>query len=180
MSEFLEFLTKLLPIVTALITAYGAYRIARNKDNMEIIKNRYYDIIFPIFDLLEPYLFSDNFNFEIINEVEDIINKDNNRAIAGRRLIYLIELCKNTENIKNYKRLCIMISNEHDFLCKKLKIPARNERYRIERRQYPSNTAYLFSFFYHKIYLPIVYIFFSIIFLIFFIAALLVLVSSFS
>jgi hypothetical protein len=179
LKEFFENTTKYIPLFAAIIGSYGAYIVSQRKDVLAIAEKRYYELIFPVFDLLEPQLFSKNFDFNIMVKILEILNKDGNRAIAGRNIIYAIELCQATKSIKDFNGLCKIISNEHDTLCSQLKIPGRGGRYKLKRKQYPDKLAYIKGFLYYNIFLQIYIIILSLAFTILFITSFYVLFGYF-
>lgn len=141
MNEFIDTLKSVLPLLTALLTAAGALYFSLEKDKKPMWENRYYKLIFPIYDVLEPELYCITHKQETIKKINKIIAE--NKSIAGSRLIFRAKQCENTDNQKAFIELCQLVSQDYDFLCKKLSIPERTDVYKIERHQFKSKCALL-------------------------------------
>ncbi|MDR1754374.1 MAG: hypothetical protein LBR74_05640 [Eubacterium sp.] len=127
---FIAALSSAIALVTIL---YPMWR----KEHIHIWEERYYKVIFPIYDLLEPYLYNKETPKHIIDEMMNILN--HNRAIAGSKLLYLASM--SYDDYDNYKKVCSHISYHYDKLCIFLHLPKRTISYILQRKQYADRSS---------------------------------------
>lgn len=105
-------------------------------------KERYEDLIYPIFTLIEPFLYKPiNAEIEeVFKSVIEIIERE--RKIAGSKL---------TDNLKfdrvnqdSYNTFCSHISREYDRLSRRLGLSVRSIDYRMNNRQFRNKFALVF------------------------------------
>lgn len=103
------------------------------------IRARYDKLIFPLFQLIEPYLFTD-YSKVPITDIVDFIEQ--NAVFAGSRInectFYLKENC----NQYNFNRLCHWIYFEYNSSSFILGLRVHSMSYRLNRHQY--ETKFLF------------------------------------
>ena len=125
-------------IASALISIY----ISKGSITSQFIKERHDKLISPIFNLLEPILYT-KCDTAILNKVFKII--DENKNLADGKLIDFSYRCTVNLNDDNFKDLCAYIDSAYDKSCKKLGLKTRGVSYRIFRHQYKS-TFHLIKF----------------------------------
>ena len=107
------------------------------------IKERYENVIFPLFSLLEPYLFKD-FSKAPIDKALSLINQ--NTSYAGSRLNEWAYYLGKNNNQYNYNSFCKQLYYEYDKCSFILGLKIHSLSYRISRKQYQSKfllVAYL-------------------------------------
>lgn len=144
----------LIALLTGILTGYFSYKLLIHKEKSTYIKEKYENVIFPIFELIEPYLYSKEITLEINSVVQKICNcvTENRKFISGY-LLENIDFCKkelrssNTISKKTFISLCSTISIEYDKSCRKLGIPKRTFAYRFNNSQiHPDKRSILNSF----------------------------------
>ncbi|HCI18410.1 MAG TPA: hypothetical protein DFH32_07325 [Lachnospiraceae bacterium] len=118
-------------IISALISVY----ISKGSITSQFIKERHDKLIFPIFNLLEPILYT-KCDTAILHKVLKIIEA--NKNLADGRLIELSYCCAINPNNINFMDLCAYIDSAYDKSCKKIGLKTRSFPYRFVRHQYKS------------------------------------------
>ena len=142
--------------ITGLFTVYLFYKGMRGT----LVQERFNTVIYPIFAVLEPYLFH-QIDETALRKVAEIVNK--NRKLSGGKLIYMMELCcpKNCSK-DNYNELCRYISTIYDRCCLQLGIPLRPFEYRLNHKQFKSKFAYVVFIAFHVLLLLVSFVIFLI------------------
>lgn len=129
-------------LITGLITGYFSLKLTIHKDKNTYTKEKYENLIFPIFILLEPYLYSKEITPEINNIVKLIYEHfQKNRMYENGRLLEILNNCftdidsKQTVSLNNFTRLCSIISVMYDTSCKKLGVSKRTFVYKLNNNQ---------------------------------------------
>lgn len=99
------------------------------------IKERYEKVVFPLFSLMEPYLFKDC-STAPINEAVELIKS--NAVYAGSRLNEWAYYLSNPTNQYNYNLFCKQIYREYDSCSFILGLKMHSLSYRLSRNQYQS------------------------------------------
>ena len=108
------------------------------------IKERYENVIFPLFSLLEPYLFKD-FSKAPIDKALSLINQ--NASYAGSRLNEWAYYLGKNNNQYNYNSFCKQLYYEYDKCSFILGLKIHSLSYRISRNQnFYLLLIYLFMF----------------------------------
>lgn len=132
----------LVALLTGVITGYFSYKLLIHKERNTYTKDKYENVIFPIFQLIEPYLYSKEITPEIISIVSEIcICVTKNRMYINGFLLENIDFCKKeldsdkSISQKTFIELCSIISIEYDKSCKKLGISKRSLAYKLNNNQ---------------------------------------------
>lgn len=125
-------------IATVLVSVY----IFKSDLPFDYAKEKHEKLIFPLFDLVEPFLYQQA-NDVLWEKIFNVIEK--NKSFADGTLISLLYYCKKQPNHQNFISLCTYIDRAYDKSCKRLKLKRRSIEYRINRNQY-KNKIYFFLF----------------------------------
>lgn len=125
-----------------IVTVIASLYIFKGETSVSFARERHDKLIFPIFNLLEPILYTD-FQIDVLERVSKII--EDNKNLADGKLLEIHYLCTKNPSIENFKSLCAYIDAAYDKSCRKLGLKTRSIAYRINRRQYKSK-FYLFLF----------------------------------
>ena len=128
-----------LNFIGIIVTVIASIYIFKGETSVSFNKERHDKLIFPIFNLLEPILYTD-FQIDVLEEALKII--DDNKNLADGRLLELHYLCTKNPSIENFKSLCAYIDAAYDKSCRKLGLKIRSIAYRVNRHQY-KNKFYL-------------------------------------
>lgn len=129
-SELKDILSLFISLIGVIITSVLTWMIFKKENNKAYLKDRYEKVIFPIFSLLEPHLYTK----EITDEIRDVYKKCKNilcqnKIIAGGNLLYIFSLpCTSS----NFKAISKTIEKEYDSCCISLGIPIRPLEYKID------------------------------------------------
>lgn len=130
-------------ILASVITAAFSFYTFRKTKNYEYTIKRYENLIFPLFDLMEPFLFMP-LRPKALAKALELIEK--NKPLAGELILSAYRACKANPCQDSYNRFCEAVSKEYDCCCTDLGIPKRSFKYRFKRKQYRSPivfTAYM-------------------------------------
>lgn len=125
-----------------ILSCIASIFIFRAQTANSFIKERHDKLIFPLFNVLESFLYQEA-NEDVICKALDIINK--NKQLADGKLLKVIYWYQRNPNHKNYVSLCSYIDNAYDKSCKALHLELRPFEYRFARRQY-KNKLHLYLF----------------------------------
>lgn len=131
-----------LGFIGVLITAILSIYLFKAETSTSFIRERYDKLIFPLFDLIEPFLFH--------KCPEDIMEKalciiEENKSLADGTLLEVFYYCKQKPSPKNFRNLCIYIDRTYDKFCRCLGLRKRPMSYRISRGQYRGK-GYIFFY----------------------------------
>ena len=141
---------KIIALFIAFISAFVAFRVASNEKKDDYVRKRYEEVIFPLFDLLEFFLFNE-INETVKRTVYDATNLvQKHKMLAGGRLVSLIYYCNLNGKMDSeaYNNLCSYVNSEYDKSCRKLGIPLRPLRYRVDNAQYKGPWGIILFFIY--------------------------------
>lgn len=130
-SDFLNFLGLLITVIFSVYIFYSS-----SKKSLE--RERYDNLIFPLFNLLEPYLFQP-MDVDIFHQALDIIEK--NKSIAGGKFLYVLYHSRRDPSQEHFRLLCSIVNSEFDRACHIIGIKKRAFFYRIDRHQYKTRFA---------------------------------------
>lgn len=148
-------------IIAAIITiSFSMYTFKKDR-NPEYTLSRYEKLIFPLYELLEPYFFKP-LQPNILEKALLII--ENNKSLAGGKLLSSLYFCRLNPCQDNYNSLCNVINKEFDECCSRLGIPKRSIWYRIVREQYKTKFMFVMYLIIHSIIYLIIFISFLIVF----------------
>lgn len=125
-SDFLNFIGILL---TALVSLY----IFKRESSTTFIRERHDKLIFPLFDLLEPFLYKDIPEDKMAAAVKII---EDNKNISDGKLLEILYHCSKHPSPEHAKQLCIYVDRTYDKSCWRLGLKLRSITYRINRDQY--------------------------------------------
>ncbi len=131
-----------LNFIGIIVTVIASLYIFKGETSVSFTRERHDKLIFPIFNLLEPILYT-NFQIDVLEEALKII--EDNKNLADGRLLEIHYFCTENPSIENFKSLCAYIDAAYDKSCRKLGLKTRRIAYRLNRRQYKSK-FYLFLF----------------------------------
>lgn len=133
-------------IIGSLIAATVSYNLFKRTKKDTYIKERYEQVIFPIFVLIEPYLYSKTIDEKVISVVSEICDiVFLKRMYIGGYLLEQIDLCKKEINSPSglsktqFTYLCSRISIEYDKCCKELGVKKRSFAYKMSNSQLHPN-----------------------------------------
>ncbi len=129
-----------LNFIGMLITVIASLYIFKGEKNFTFIKERHDNLVFPLFDALEPVLYQDP-QQEFFKNAMHIVEK--NKNLADGKLLELIYLCSINLSKENFCKLCSYIDKAYDRSCRKLGLKTRSITYRIGRNQYKSILFFL-------------------------------------
>lgn len=118
------------------------------------------DLIYPLFDILEPVLFQ-QIDADVLKQALELI--DNNKACADGKLLSLSYLCHTDPSQENFMDLCSYVNRLYDRSSRRLRLKLRPVRYRILRHQY-RRKIYLAFFVLSQVIVGIVLLFAAFIF----------------
>lgn len=127
-----------LSFVGVLLTVLVSIYIFRSETSLTLTKERHEKLIFPLFDLLEPFLYQ-KLNPDILNQALKIIEE--NKSLADGKLISIHYYCKNYPSDKNFALLSSYVDRNFDISCRKLKLKCRSLLYKLDRSQFRNKTA---------------------------------------
>ena len=141
-----------LDFFTGIIAIYLTVLFFRKRNNDLLIAEKYKNLIFPMFHMLEPYLYK-TVNLEIKTTLKKLtVLHENNILYSSPNLIEAIKSCTPISKCSNedYICLCKTIDKEFDNCCVILGLKKRSFLYRFHHEQYASKQ--------HKIILFVLYI----------------------
>lgn len=130
-------------VIAAIISISASIYIFRTTPKYDIVYKRYINLIFPLFDLLEPHLFK-TYNEDVLNKAVRLIEK--NKMIAGNKLLYALYYCKTTPCQEHFDLLCKYVSKDYDKCASRLGLKKRSIPYKIALSQYKSRAAFILFF----------------------------------
>jgi len=126
-------------IIVAAFTSLATYTVNFVENNRDIIKQRYFEFISPAFELLDNYYKSSENNFAVQIALKKVFQlaEEHKDIIGGdiRGAIYSYQNASGKKKKKAYKKLCTIISKEHDRACESLLIPTRTKEYKKAKGQ---------------------------------------------
>lgn len=133
----LEILIKVVPILISLSALIHTIYSNYTSSVRTMALTRYQNLIFPLFSLVEPYLYKqiNSFEFEILlSKISNLFNE--NKIYAGGKLIEAFDFLCSKSDQKNFDHFCFTLCKELDSCCKKIRIKPRTYAYRINKHQY--------------------------------------------
>lgn len=127
-------------VIAAIISISASIYIFRSTPKYDLVYKRYVTLIFPLFELIEPYLFK-TVNDEILSKALCLI--ETNKTFAGRKLLHSFYFCKKNPSQDSYDALCSCISKEYDRCSRRLGLGKRSIWYKIVRNQYKSKLVFI-------------------------------------
>lgn len=125
--DLLVFLATLLGVIIAFWTTLRA-------NASRAIKERYANLIFPLFNVLEPVLFQDEPTPGIYIEMMRIFT--DNRQWADGELLERFHYYRNNPNPSTFHKLCALVDSRYDSCCRQLGMPVRTYDYRHDKKQF--------------------------------------------
>lgn len=119
-----------LAFISAFITMFGAIYISRFETSTSLVKERHEKLFFPLFNILEPYLYQE-LNTEALNMALEII--ENNKSMVDGKLLSISYYCQKNPSNKNFIALCTYVDHAYDNSCRKMKLKRRSLSYKLER-----------------------------------------------
>ena len=136
----------LLGFIGVLLTTILSIYIFRVETSTPFIRERYDKLIFPLFDLIEPFLFQ-KCPEDTLEKALSIIEE--NKSLADGKLLEIFYYCKKNPSSNNFRNLCIYIDETYDRFCRSLGLKRRSMFYRLMRMQYRSKGhLFLYIFLY--------------------------------
>ena len=114
---------------------------------------RYRDLIFPVFDTLEPYLYQDINSFDVygvIRTCKALIERK--KFLAGGKILEAIDNTSRILDQENFYSLCKIVDSDLDRCCFILGIHRRTAAYRINNGQYRNKVELYWNIV--KLFLP--------------------------
>lgn len=140
-------------VFAAIISISASIYIFRTTPKYDLVYKRYFSLLSPLFEMLEPYLFQP-VDENILNTALSLIEE--NTPLAGSKLLQSLYFCKRKPNQENYDTLCLRLSREYDRCCARLGLGKRSVWYKIIRNQYKNKYAFLLYIFANGLLLGIV------------------------
>lgn len=131
--DFLAFITA----TVAVILSFFTYRDSCRKS---IERERYDKFIYPLFALLEPYLFSE-IPDDVYHKAMGILQE--NRNILGGKFLDVFYWCNKSKDQSSCLALSTAVNNEFDKVSRILLLKKRTFLYRLNRKQFKSNFAFV-------------------------------------
>lgn len=123
-------------IVAAYLAIATSIYVFRSGNNFTLIKERHDNLIFPLFNVLEPVLYKSNHDKELETALKII---EENKFLADGKLLELHYYCSNYSDENNFQELCMYIDRAYDKSCSKLHLKKRSLFYRLNRKQYKNH-----------------------------------------
>ena len=123
--------------LSVVVSLYVFWRTPKYK----MLQERYKNIIFPLFSLLEPYLYVP-YDTIPIDKVTELI--ESNQMYLGSRLHECLYYFKRNPSQENYNAFCNRLCHEYDMCCFFFGLKVRSISYRINRNQYSSVLFFIF------------------------------------
>lgn len=133
------FLMDLLVFLATLLGVIAAFWIARQEAANRVIKERYENLIFPLFNVLEPVLFHDGPTPDIHLEMMRVFTT--NKQWADGELLERFHYYVNNPNPSTFHLLCALVDTRYDTCCRQLGMPIRTYDYRLDKKQFESPKA---------------------------------------
>lgn len=151
-------------LLTSVLGAIFSIHLYKNKLHNSYLKETYETVIFPSFEMIEPYLYSQEIDDEVNAITMQICNLlQSNRMYISHKLWKIVYFCEN--DLKKHGKvtkahfisLCSILSIEYDKCCKRLGLGPRSLEYKLSRHQFHPDKLtiidYLFNFLSTVIYL---------------------------
>lgn len=114
---------------------------------------RYRDLIFPVFDTIEPYLYQDINSFDVYEVVRTCkVLVERKRFLAGGKILEAIDNAIVNINQESFYSLCKIIDSDLDRCSFILGIHRRTAAYRINNHQYRNKMELYWNLV--KVFLP--------------------------
>lgn len=126
-------------VIAAIISISASIYVFRATPKYELVYKRYTSLIFPLFELMEPHLFK-SIDCEILSKAIELIEQ--NKLLAGNRLLYALYFCKKDPCQDHFDLLCRYVSTEYDKCCVRLGLGKRSISYKISRKQYKNKLVF--------------------------------------
>lgn len=124
-----------LNFIGLIATVIASLYIFKSETYVSFAKERHDKLIFPLFNLLEPILYTVP-DAEILKQALKII--DDNKNLADGKLIEIYYYCSENPSMDNFKTLCAYVDSAYDKSCRKLGLKTRSLMYRFCRNQFKS------------------------------------------
>lgn len=121
------------------------------------IKERYEKLIFPLFCLIEPYLFKD-YSKSPVDKAIGLIS--DNAVYAGSRINEYAYYFQQNKNQYNFNLLCRRIYHEYNVCSFILGLKVHSLSYRLNRKQYQSKLLFIIYIVGYACLLLIAFVFF--------------------
>ncbi len=131
------FLMDLLLLLATLLGVIAAFWTTLRTDASRAIKERYENLIFPLFNVLEPVLFHDEPTPDIHVEMMRIFLT--NKQWADGELLERFHYYANIPNPATFQKLCALVDSRYDSCCRQLGMPVRTHAYRHDKKQFKNN-----------------------------------------
>ncbi len=137
MNYFKDFISQypaLVDFLAALLGIVVTIWIARQEAANRAIRERYENLIFPLFNVLEPVLFLDEPTPDIHVEMMRIFIT--NKRWADGKLLECFYYFEKNPTPKTFRKLCVLVDARYDSCCRRLGIRPRTFRYRQAKKQF--------------------------------------------
>lgn len=122
------------------LSVFASFYIFKSTRKTTLEHERYHSLIFPLFELLEPYLFKEK-NDAIFRKALSLIRTK--KSLLGGKLMPLVYWNDNDPSDENFKTLCSLVNSEFDRSCTMLGLKKRSMSYRFNHDQYRTKLSLL-------------------------------------
>jgi hypothetical protein len=133
------FLMDLSVFLATLLGVIVTFWVTQQEAKNRAVKERYENLIFPLFDVMEPVLFQDEPTPDIYIEMMRIFT--DNRQWADGELLERFHYYRNEPNPSTFHKLCALVDSRYDSCCRQLGMPVRTYDYRLDKKQFESPKA---------------------------------------
>ena len=124
-----EWITLIVTSGIALLSSYITWHLYRKEADKTYLKERFEKVIYPVFNLMDPYLYKKEIDSDTIKAFQECkVIVEEHRMIAGGKLLFLFHDNLNETVLSDFSKY---IDKEYDTCCSALGIPLRPMEYKI-------------------------------------------------
>lgn len=132
-----------LSFIGVLFTIIVSLYIFKHENFNSFTRERHDKIIFPLFNLLEPFLYHDVPNDTLKSALQVI---EDNKNLADGKLLEVSYFCTINPSQNNINELFSYVDKAYDKSCRKLGLKTRTFSYRFSRKQYKNIASIILHF----------------------------------
>ncbi len=151
-----------LSFIGVLFTIIVSLYIFKHENSYSFVRERHDKIIFPLFNLLEPFLYHD-VPKETLESALQII--ESNKNLIDGKLLGVSYFCAKNPSRNNLNELFSYVDRAYDKSCRKLGLKTRTFSYRFSRKQYKNVTSIILHMVVYTLFGLIVFAIFLFVFL---------------
>ncbi len=151
-----------LSFIGVLFTIIVSLYIFKHENSYSFVRERHDKIIFPLFNLLEPFLYHDVPKGTLESALQII---ESNKNLIDGKLLGVSYFCAKNPSRNNLNELFSYVDRAYDKSCRKLGLKTRTFSYRFSRKQYKNVTSIILHMVVYTLFGLIVFAIFLFVFL---------------